>query len=445
MVEPLETRLVPSTFTVNNTLDDGNSGSAVRAMGQGYSNSGPDTIVFDPSVFSTPQTITLTLALPALTNSDQTTIQGPGANLLTIDGAGEYPVFQIKAGATAVLSGLTVSHGYCANGFGGGIANYGTLTVTNCILSDNSAACGGGLSSTWALTITNSNFSGNSASYGGGIDIDSGTATLTSSTFNDNTAQNNGGGIEIESVWWPITATVTDCTFRGDSAQNGGGIDIYNVPINAFSSVMLTLSVTSSTFSGNSAQNDGGAINIDHEDATVINVTVTSSTFCGNSASTGGGISNYCELSVTNSTFSGNSASSGGGISNSCDLTVTSSTFSDNSAMIGGGISNNGTLMVTSNIFNTNSAQNGGAISSNGPLSVDTSSFSGNLASQEGGAIDNLDDSTLILTNSTLTGNTASYSDGGGISNFGSTTVKNCTFSGNSAPQRRGEYTTTAP
>src|SRR6516164_4800316 len=53
-VELLEDRAVPSTFTVLNTLDDGSVGSLRWAVGQANANAGPDTIVFDPTVFGTP-------------------------------------------------------------------------------------------------------------------------------------------------------------------------------------------------------------------------------------------------------------------------------------------------------------------------------------------------------------------------------------------------------
>ena len=99
-VEPLETRLVPSTFTVNNTLDDGSSGSLRWAINQANSNPGPDTIIFDSSLFSSPRKITLTTALPALTDSALTTLQGPAFGMLAIDGAFEYQIFNIDSGPT---------------------------------------------------------------------------------------------------------------------------------------------------------------------------------------------------------------------------------------------------------------------------------------------------------------------------------------------------------
>src|SRR5205823_192585 len=70
---------------------------------------------------------------------------------------------------------------------GGGIANYGTLTVTSSTLSGNSASSynGGGIANYGTLTVTSSTLSGNSASYGGGI-ANNTTLTLNISTLSGN-------------------------------------------------------------------------------------------------------------------------------------------------------------------------------------------------------------------------------------------------------------------
>src|SRR5262245_14717327 len=59
-LEALEDRSVPSPFTVTNTLDDGSVGSLRWAVGQANTTAGANTITFDPTVFASPQTITLT-------------------------------------------------------------------------------------------------------------------------------------------------------------------------------------------------------------------------------------------------------------------------------------------------------------------------------------------------------------------------------------------------
>ena len=79
------------------------------------------------------------------------TITGPGAGIVTVqrDGAAinDFRVFRISnsttTGPTVNISGLTVSNGREIDG--GGIYNdHGTLTVTNVIVSGNTAVSGNG-------------------------------------------------------------------------------------------------------------------------------------------------------------------------------------------------------------------------------------------------------------------------------------------------------------
>ena len=93
------------------------------------------------------------------------------------------------------------------------------------------------------VTLTNSIVSGNSA-VGDGGGIDAGAANLTNSTVSGNSAGDNGGGI------WASIANLTNMTVSGNSADvNGGGVYAFN-----------TVSLTNSTVSGNSAAENGGGI-----------------------------------------------------------------------------------------------------------------------------------------------------------------------------------------
>ena len=134
-LEALEDRRVPSTFTVNNLLDDGSVGSLRWAVGQANSSLGDNTINFDKTVFKTPQTITLSGSQLELTDTTGTeTITGPAVGV-TLSGNNASRVFQIDGGVTSSISGLTISGGK-TTGNGGGLTNYGgTLTLTNCTVS----------------------------------------------------------------------------------------------------------------------------------------------------------------------------------------------------------------------------------------------------------------------------------------------------------------------
>jgi CSLREA domain-containing protein len=107
----------------------------------------------------------------------------------------------------------------------------------------------------------------------------------------------------------------------------------------------------------------------------------------------------------------------------------------------GGAIYNAGVLTVTNSIFTNNDGGLGGAIASaetTGTLSVTNSVFSGNTAAQDGGAI--FSDVSTTIKNSTFSNNTAAVgASGGGIYVTGGTlTVANSTFFGNSANQYGG-------
>src|SRR5262249_33927749 len=108
-VDTLTALPVPSyTFPVTN-LNDSGPGSLRYAIGQANSTYGINTITFAPTVFGTqPQTITLTTGEIDLTTMalGALTIQGPGANLLTISGNRVSQVFGINPGTLASLSGL---------------------------------------------------------------------------------------------------------------------------------------------------------------------------------------------------------------------------------------------------------------------------------------------------------------------------------------------------
>ncbi len=72
---------------------------------------GAQTITFDPTVFATAQTILLTSGPLELSQTGGLeTITGPAAGV-TISGGGTSGVFQVNAGATATLSGLTITDG----------------------------------------------------------------------------------------------------------------------------------------------------------------------------------------------------------------------------------------------------------------------------------------------------------------------------------------------
>ena len=222
------------------------------------------------------------------------TINGPGAASLAVNGNAQSRVFHNFPGVTASISGLTVTNGFTSGNYpaneGAGIFNdQAALTLSNCLVTGNSApgnvGTGGGISndasgSSATLQIDNCTVSNNSVSYeGGGIGNPNGAVTVTNSTISDNSAGYAGGGISNPSHGG--TLTLMNTTISRNSAGAYGGV-VQNDG---------TLTVNNSTMSDNSAGTSGGGIYNEYiSGGTVI---VNYSTISGNTATTsGGGIAN---------------------------------------------------------------------------------------------------------------------------------------------------------
>ena len=166
-----------AVLTVTNTQDSG-AGSlrdTIAAATHG------DTIQFDAALNG--QAITLTSG--QLLINKRLTINGPGANQLTVQrsASGSTPAFRIfEIASEATLAGLTIANGNNPEGGGGIVVRFPPVTIVDCVISGNSApgSVGGGilgpLSS--SVIITNSTISGNSAAQGGGIYV-SGSTSLS--------------------------------------------------------------------------------------------------------------------------------------------------------------------------------------------------------------------------------------------------------------------------
>ncbi len=179
-------------YVVTSTADSG--GGSLRSAITDAAAAGESDIYLTTSGM-----ITLLSALPEI--SQDVNIIGPGANALTVSGNDANQVFMVPSGVTAEISGLAIDHGY-ESSEGGAIDNDGTLTLTDCTVSNSSSASsgfGGGIANDPAglLTLLDCTVSGNFAGYGGGIGND-GTLTIVNSTIADNTATSDGGGIYID-------------------------------------------------------------------------------------------------------------------------------------------------------------------------------------------------------------------------------------------------------
>lgn len=167
-------------------------------------------------------------------------------------------------------------------------------------------------------------FKSNSAKLGGAIYNKGNLGTLDGVTFEDNTAETNGGAI-LNSNGGKI-ASITNSIFKNNTSTNGGGAAIYNKGGEI-------AEISNTVFEGNIAKKgNGGAIF--NGGTTAANITLDNVQFIGNQAAngSGGAISTSGVVNIANATFENNSASTGGGAIN-VDGTVKLSgenTFSGN-------------------------------------------------------------------------------------------------------------------
>jgi hypothetical protein len=297
----------------------------------------------DAITFGVTGTINLTDYYGSLNLTHNISIEGPGADLLTVRGSGYSPptnpsrVFTVLEGATVSISGLTITNGWAPVGgaddanLGGGIANHGTLTLSNSTVTGNrvnscpdpngcfdptpdTAGAGvfnGNADGTAVLTIINSTVSDNYAtanggSYGSGIAngvnaVDpryplGGTVILSNSTVSGNNTYPEGVGGGIYSDGGMLM--VTNSTIAGNSSQEGGGI--YNED-----GAMLT--IANSTIAGNSSGSDGGGI-LNFEDGFVMRNTI----LAGNRGYRGSPADLYGVLTSSGYNLIGNTDNGGG-------------------------------------------------------------------------------------------------------------------------------------
>ncbi|MFO0952510.1 MAG: choice-of-anchor Q domain-containing protein [Isosphaeraceae bacterium] len=302
-------------------------------------------ISFDPTVFATPQTITLALGELTLTNtSSPETITGPAAGV-TVSGGGLSRVLLVNSGVNATISGLTITGGNAGRD-PAGLINSGTLTLTNCNIRDNT---GGGLVSSGTATITNCTISGNT---GGGVVLN-GTAVLANCTISGNSTTGSGAGLVSNRA----NATLTNCTISGNTStgRGGGGVAKF----------YGALTMNDCNISGNKGNTGGGVYILDFQfglddvDITTLNrCTISGNTVGGK----GGGV--YAVRAarefLTDCTISGNTAGvSGGGVFDASRMTLTGCTITGNTAPIGGGFYNSRIATLTNCIITENSAGTG--------------------------------------------------------------------------------------
>jgi hypothetical protein len=189
-VLPRDSSVVNST---NDVVSNSDGTTSLREALLAASGNPATIIRFDPTVFSSAQTITVGSPLQIL--SGNIALVAPTAGVTITGGGQSFSVFQVNPDASAEFNGLTISGG------SSGILNSGTALIKNCTLSGNTT----GISNDSVATIQNCTFSGNT---------NFGIFNSSSATIQNCTLSNNGGGISNTG-----TADLTNTLFAANGAS----------------------------------------------------------------------------------------------------------------------------------------------------------------------------------------------------------------------------------
>lgn len=318
-------------------------------------------------------------------------------------------IFEISTGATVQISGLTISNGDIEAEAGGGILNFGSLTLENVSLRQNVA-------------------------YSGGALYNAGTAQLQNVRISDNytlAAFDVGRGGYIRP--YPDGGSPDGC---GGGIANAGNMQI-----------------SGATVSENASRVGGGICNLSGGVMTVADSQVSEN---GTRATAlGGGFANFGALSVSASQINGNVAGYGGGMY----ILMPLGTVLDLQQV---------TLEGNDAVDDHYSGNGGGLFIKSGTFNIDNSLILANQADDSGGGIhfepgsggrsdgttelgNSYRDIRGVITRTAIANNRAEKGDGrgkgGGISSvglwgYGRYHFENVTISGNQAYERGGAINT---
>jgi CSLREA domain-containing protein len=366
----------------------------------------------------------------------------------------------IDAGSTATLTNITVS-GNSANTDGGlhvesgSNANPTTVKLDNSILTGNTnndcASCAtapsaafsfannygyiGGISGGTAPALGPLQWNGGPTQtmmpLPGSSAICAGSTAFINSAFGDQrlfslpSGDCSAGKLDqgaVQSMYLTVNSTADTATGTLTSCTGGGGICTLRDAIH--------VAMNDTGTAANNSRNDGDII----FDSSVFG-TVQKTITLGSSLDTINSALNIQGPGASLLTVDGN-GSSGSGVTNSILYMISSPySFPHTSAEV-----NVSGLTLTNGVADP-AAQEGGAIYNDGALSVVNSviSGSGTAGSGSGGGIYNDSPGKILITGSTVSGNSAA--DGAGIlnSNFSEMLVMDSTISGNTAPSGGGD------
>jgi hypothetical protein len=294
---------------VTSCADDGGAGTLRKVM-----MGAPQGAVIDLTQL-TCDTIVLTQGVIDITGASyDATVQGPGADRLTIDGSQNGAIFHAFR---LEVDGLTLTNGrvsgdVAAGGcISAGFAVMRSSRVVACNAYGTQYAAGGGIEAVYGVALYSTTISNNTAvansgkAQGGGVNASYTYANITDSTITGNTVGGAGGSLG-GGVYAFGFSNIVRSTIDHNVADKGGGWYCHS---SFFQSAYCK--VENSTISGNIARDSGGGLVISDPRAEVV---INNSTVAYNTAQLGhvGGVlltgTTDAEITLQSSIFSNNAA-----------------------------------------------------------------------------------------------------------------------------------------
>ena len=389
-----------ATITVDTLADPGTDGgecslrNAIEAIntqmpvyGCNAGDGIDDTIVFADSLGGT-----ISLESGQLVILDDMAIEGPGADVLTLDAGGSSRVMRVTDFSTVSISGLTMTGG--SDKYGGGIyiISESSLSLSDCVVTGNQAdSYGGGIEvfGNSFLELDNCLISDNSAGQaGGGIAVTISEAIIRNSTISGNVAGEAGGGLRVLSnryEYFEEAPEVAGSRRLGSTRGSNGESD------------SSRLEVIGSLVTGNTADLGGG-------------IAATGAYYgSGGFSDDEPLIDRFLAHQGTKDTGNQGLRGGNGSVLFETNLVVADTTISDNEAYFGGGIGAFGfiddedpdVLVIETNVIEI----------------IDGSLITGNFGFELGGGIGAKYGSTALVESS-VAGN-FTYGAGAGVANLG--------------------------
>lgn len=434
-----------------------------QALAIATSQTGDNTVLFDPTVFAADQTIVLNSVIQIRDTTGRTTIEGPASKTVKISGNGATGHFLVRSPAT--MSNLTLTDGRGAGTLGGAVSggailNSSSLTLSEIQIYDCSVTngYGGAIASSWnnddsnvSLHATNLSIARTSAiggfGYGGAIFSGangtgtSASLTLLNSSIRDTTAKTTAGAISVGTGFFGGTANVfiSDVSMYNTKAgQSGGAFDISAFNDLSVTIVRLTTDVSWSL--------KGGFMNAYVADSAASKafITVDESTISNSSSTTFGGAFEHAgpgTVTIRDTNFSNVISGDNGGLmrvagtaSALAKVNLTDVSIQNSQSYKSGGVIHavNATVGITrASVTDAKALGDGGVIhQSSGSLSVADSSFEGSTAANGAGIY--ATNITTLISGLTAANGIATGSRGGAIfANGGFVAIDQSSFTGN--------------